>query len=536
MIRRVIQATTIAVAIVASAVPSTASQPKTQASAAAYTQPPIVDVYNYEGSYHCAGTCAPDGEASSNALMLASDGNLYGSTLSGGKYQNGTLFKLTPEGVYTDIQDFNYSLSGASAYAPLMEASDGNLYGVNPSGGANYGGTIFQYNLTTGVFKTVYDFPLISGGSYSQLVDDGKGHLYGTTSYGGTNQLGNIFTWNYKTNTYTDIYDFADGIDGQRPWAGIVIASDGRIYGTSRFGGPTDHTGTGYGDGVAWSINTDGTGFKAIHNFGASSTDGYWPVQGFVEGPDGALYSTTIYGGNDCTAIYSNDGCGTLYKIIPNATTPTYTQIYAFNLSKGQGVEPQQGAPTLGGDGNLYVIGPQGGPTDYGQLMAFTTKGVYSDVHDFNAAGASDTSGSPAAAVLEDQFGNLWGGTANGAANQDGEIFKIQTGIAPGITLTASTATADVDQPVQLTWNVTNAFSNSAKICFGSSTDGSFTGLKTISGSQTVKPAKAGAQTYALTCGGSQTAIATVAVAAQIVTTTTIASVPSTVAYGKTGT
>ncbi|WP_158941501.1 choice-of-anchor tandem repeat GloVer-containing protein [Granulicella sp. S190] len=535
MIRRLIQTTAAVVILAASSLPASALHSKPDASTSAYTQPSIVDVFSFEGAYHCGGSCAPDGTGSSNSLMLASDGNFYGATVAGGTLMNGVLFKLTPDGNYTDIHNFGFTPDGATVVTSLMEASDGNLYGVTDSGGANYRGTIFQYNLSRGVFTTVYNFA-IGGGSYSQLIDDGKGHLYGSTSYDGLNGLGNIFSWNYETNSYTDIYDFKNGVDGQHPWAGIIVASDGRIYGTSRFGGPTDHTGTGFGDGVAWSVDVQGTDFKVIHNFGSSATDGYSPVQGFVEGSDHSLYSTTLYGGRDCSANDNSNGCGTLYKITPNGTDPTYTQIYALSLSAGQGVNPQHGSPTLGGDGKLYVVGPQGGPTGYGQLMAFTTAGVYTDVHDFAAVGASDTSGTPAAAVLEDQLGNLWGGTITGAENQNGDIFKIEAGIVPAMTLTASTTAPDEDQKVQLTWKATNAFSDSAKICFATSSDGSFTGITSIAGSATVAPAKSGTITYALTCGGSQTATATVDVLAKIVTTTTITSAPSTLVYGQAGT
>jgi uncharacterized repeat protein (TIGR03803 family) len=534
MIHRLIQATTAAAILAASALPAAALQSRPEASTSAYTQPSIVDVFSFEGAYHCGGSCAPDGTGSSNSLMLASDGNFYGATVSGGTLMNGVLFKLTPDGTYTDIHNFGFTPDGATVVTSLMEAFDGNLYGVTDSGGANYRGTIFQYNLSTGVFTTVYNF-VVGGGSYSQLIDDAKGHLYGSTSYDGLNGLGNIFSWNYKTNSYVDVYDFKNGVDGQHPWGGILVASDGRIYGTSRFGGPTDHTGTGFGDGVAWSVDVQGTDFKVIHNFGASATDGYSPVQGFVEGSDHSLYSTTLYGGKDCSANDNSNGCGTLYKITPNGGNPTYTQVYAFSLSAGQGTNPQHGSPTLGGDGRLYVVGPQGGPTGYGQLMAFTTAGVFTDVHDFAALGASDTSGTPTAAVLEDQLGNLWGGTITGAENQNGDIFKIEAGIAPAMTLTASTTTSDVDQMVKLTWGVTNAFSDSAKVCFASSSDGSFVGQKSIAGNMTVEPATSGTILYTLTCGGSQTATATVDVLPKIVTTTTIDSAPSSLVFGQTG-
>jgi uncharacterized repeat protein (TIGR03803 family) len=530
MIHRLIHAITAAAIVATSSLTAAALQRNLEASTTASTQPAIVDVFSFEGAYHCGGSCAPDGDGSSNALMLASDGNFYGATVAGGSLSNGVLFKLTPAGTYTDIHNFGFTPDGATVVTSLMEASDGNLYGVTDAGGGHYNGTIFQYNLVTGVFTTEYSFAN-GGDSYSQLIDDGNGRLYGTTSYDGANGLGNVFSWNYKTNTYTDIYDFTNGLDGQHPWAGIIIASDGRIYGTSRFGGPTDHTGTGLGDGVAWSVKTDGTDFKSIHDFGATATDGYSPLQGFVEAQDGTLFSTTLYGGKDCTAINGSNGCGTLYKITPNGSESTYTQVYAFSAS--QGVNPQHGSPTLGGDGKLYVVGQQGGPSGYGELMAFTTAGAYTDAHDFAVVGASDTSGLPTAAVLEDQLGNLWGGTVIGAEHQNGDIFRIEAGIAPAITLTASTTAPDEDQKVQLTWKVTNAFSDSAKICFASSSDGSFTGIKSITGSATVVPAKSGTLTYTLTCGGSQTAITTVDVIAKIFTTTTITSAPANLIYGQ---
>jgi uncharacterized repeat protein (TIGR03803 family) len=505
-------------------------------SAAAATQPPIVSLYDFAGAYQCAGSCAPLGAGSANSLMQASDGNYYGATSSGGKYQYGVLFQLTPGGQYTDIHDFDFTPDGATVVTSLMEATDGNLYGVTDAGGAYYHGTIFQINLATGVFSTLFNFAH-GGDSYSQLIDDGAGNLYGTTSYDGANGLGNLFSWNYQTGTYTDLYDFTDGQDGKLPWGGILIASDGRIYGTSRFGGPNDNT--GLGDGVVWSIKTDGTDFEAIHDFGSGSTDGYSPVQGFVEGSDGALYSTTLYGGRSCSATQGMNGCGTLYKVL--LSDASYTQVDAFNVGINQGTNPQHGAPTLGGDGNLYVIAPLGGVAGYGQLMEFTLGGAYTDIHDFGVYGASDTSGGPAAAVLEDQFGNLIGGDNGGGQNYggekdfNGEIYKIEAGIAPAVTLTASTATPYLKQPVQLAWNVTNAFSTSAKVCFGSSSDGSFTGLKSISGSLTVTPAAAGTSHYALTCGGTETAIADVQVAKELFTTTTITSVPSSLVYGQTG-
>ena len=99
------------------------------------------------------------------------------------------LFKISPSGVYTDIHDFAGGSDGGLPFAPPIQASDGNLYGItlNLSGS---GSTVYQYSLA-GTFTTIYQFRgLYSSAPFIQASD---GYLYGTTSNGGWAHCGSIF-------------------------------------------------------------------------------------------------------------------------------------------------------------------------------------------------------------------------------------------------------------------------------------------------------------------------------------------------------
>jgi uncharacterized repeat protein (TIGR03803 family) len=149
----------------------------------------------------CSQTGCPDGEFPQTGVIQASDGNFYGTTILGGAYGNGTIFKVTPTGTFTTL----YSVCSQSGcpdgnylYAPLTQATDGNLYGIMQIGGANGYGTIFRIT-TTGSLTTLYSFCSQSGcsdGEYPAggLVQDTNGTLYGTTADGGASRVGTIFS------------------------------------------------------------------------------------------------------------------------------------------------------------------------------------------------------------------------------------------------------------------------------------------------------------------------------------------------------
>lgn len=149
--------------------------------------------------YTFQGQTVSDGQLPEAGLLQGVDGNFYGTTSEGGTGPSGTVFKLTPAGVETVLSNFNAggstSVNGYSPTASLIQASDGNLYGINTLGGAHNDGTVFQVT-PQGVTTLVYAFGGNSGdGSNSQanLMQASDGNFYGTTRGGGAYGYGTIF-------------------------------------------------------------------------------------------------------------------------------------------------------------------------------------------------------------------------------------------------------------------------------------------------------------------------------------------------------
>jgi uncharacterized repeat protein (TIGR03803 family) len=118
-------------------------------------------------------------------LLLADDGNLYGTSSSVGAFGSGTVFRLTPAGVVTVLHNFQ-GTDGADPTSGLKQATDGKLYGTTTFGGALGNGTIFSIT-TDGTFAVLYDFDGAHGAyPFGGLMQHTDGNLYGTTYAGGS--------------------------------------------------------------------------------------------------------------------------------------------------------------------------------------------------------------------------------------------------------------------------------------------------------------------------------------------------------------
>ena len=166
-------------------------------------------LYRFCSQYSGSGPCT-DGANPSSVLVQATNGNFYGTTVEGGtgafcpvSYGCGTIFQITPAGALTTLYSF-CSQSGCAdgqnggnletPQAALIQASDGNLYGITLEGGSGtscpgqYGcGTIFEFNLTSGTLTTLYSFCSQDGCAdgyvpVAGLIQDTNGTFYGTTS------------------------------------------------------------------------------------------------------------------------------------------------------------------------------------------------------------------------------------------------------------------------------------------------------------------------------------------------------------------
>ncbi|MGD0823287.1 MAG: choice-of-anchor tandem repeat GloVer-containing protein [Terriglobales bacterium] len=181
-------------------------------------------------AFECSPSGCPDGQ-NPGTLLQASDGNFYGIAQGdGGPSGEGTIFRLTSKGHFKLL----YTFLGEEGPGPaLVEARDGNLWGVN----AAYMGSVYKVSKNGSGFKTVYTFPEIE---LSATLTVGKdGNLYGSTALGGTGTAcgslgcGTIFTIDVATGVLTTLYSLNGTSDGSNP-SGLIQASDGNFYGTTR--------------------------------------------------------------------------------------------------------------------------------------------------------------------------------------------------------------------------------------------------------------------------------------------------------------
>jgi len=144
--------------------------------------------------------CKPGNEslgATPVQIIQASDGNFYGVDAQGGGSSNyGAIFKVDQAGNYSVIYTLPNDIQFAAGPFGLMQATDGNLYGVTEAGGQYYDGTLFKVT-TSGEFTRLYSFNGKNGnGPLAAPVQATNGLFYGTTELGGKNNAGTVYSYN----------------------------------------------------------------------------------------------------------------------------------------------------------------------------------------------------------------------------------------------------------------------------------------------------------------------------------------------------
>ena len=322
-----------------------------------------------------------DGAYPTAGLVQATNGNLYGTTSTGGAYGGGTVFKITPSGKLTTLYSFcakSGCTDGGYPALGLVQANNGDLYGATSGGGANNGGTVFKIT-PGGTLTTLYSFCSRSGCTdgidpLAGLVQATNGDLYGTTLYGGASNDGTVFKIT-PTGTLTTLYSFCSKsvcTDGNGPFAGLAQATNGELYGTTVWGGANTNPDFPGGGGTVFKITPSGT-LTTLYRFCSQSgcTDGALPQAALVQASDGYLYGTTSQEG-------ANGNYGTVFKITPSGALTT-----------------------------LYSFCSQSGCTD----------------------GSMD--GNTAAGLVQATNGDLYGTTELDGANGDGTVFRLSVGLGP---------------------------------------------------------------------------------------------------------
>jgi uncharacterized repeat protein (TIGR03803 family) len=356
-----------------------------------------------------------------SGVILDSQGNLYGTAYNGGTSAQGAVFKITSAGVETVLYSFTGGADGGHPRGSLLLDKQGNLYGTTEYGGltgnCSQGGTgcgvVFKVS-SAGQETVLHSFSPTDGDGYtplSGLVADAQGNLYGTTFYGGTFNFGTVYKLTPR-GAESVLYSFAGPAqqDGFASYAGLVLDSQGNLYGAASGGGKND-------TGIVFKV--DKTGVETVlYSFGSElSGDGAAPTGGLIRDSAGNLYGTTANGG---LAGGFGGGCGIVFKL---DTSGNETILYEFTGKNGDGFSPQA---TLLRDpkGNLYGTTAYGGTCSLcGTSFMLNTAGKEVLLHSFTNqtdGGFPDQSG-----LVADKQGNGYGTTFEGGANGLGTVYKL---------------------------------------------------------------------------------------------------------------
>jgi uncharacterized repeat protein (TIGR03803 family) len=369
-----------------------------------------------------------NGQSPNTALVQGLDGNLYGTTGTGGTAGYGTFYKITPAGKLTTIYSFCSLANCDDGAGPnhLLLAADGNFYGVTGAGGANCKdlastgcGTFFKIT-SGGTLTTLYNFcsqaSCADGWDPSTLVQGRDGNFYGTTGFGGIGSpdgFGIVFKVTVG-GVLTVLHDFCSDIVGGNCADGnlaesLMLASNGNFYGIADEGGSNDC-------GEVFEITPTGT-LITFHSFTVSQ--GCSNSSGLTQASDGNFYGTTNEGGAH--------GKGLVYKL---TLSGTFTPLYAFcalaNCADGN--NPTAGV-VQGTDGNFYGTTHgenRGAQSTDGTVFQLTPTGTLTTLHTFDSSDGAW----PQAPMMQATNGNFYGTTSIGAAG-DGTIFSVSMGLAP---------------------------------------------------------------------------------------------------------
>lgn len=317
-------------------------------------------------------TGAANGESPRGNLIQAKDGNLYGVTYGGGKYNDGIIFKCSLAGVLDTLASFNEAVTGQFPRGTLLQATDGNLYGMTQSGGSSNDGVLFKCT-TAGVLTALVNFNGANGTStfYGTLIQATDSNLYGTTSNGGTNNDGTLFQCTL-TGTLTTLVSFNGAGNGSGIEGNIVEASDGNIYGVTSSGGSSNE-----GTLFQYTLSNMSPALNTLVNF--AGANGSAPSGGLVLGSDGYLYGVTQTGGSN--------GDGTLFQYTLGSGTPALNTLVSFAGANGSDPSGSLLAVSVAtGVNNINIsksINIYPNPNDGHFMIAGLTNGMIIETYDY---------------------------------------------------------------------------------------------------------------------------------------------------------
>lgn len=348
-------------------------------------------------------TGSSDGAYPQTGLIFDPNGNLYGTASNGGNMSGtichglggcGVVFELSPpksgSGPWTEIPIYTFTgkADGAVPYASLIFDAKGNLYGTTAGGGLA-DGVVFELTPPKSgsgpwTETVLYSFTGGSDGAdpVANVTFDTNGNLYGTTTRGGNTALPNcsasvgcgvVFELTPPGGgsgpwSETPLYSFTGKTDGSYPYAGVIIDSQGNLYGTTAIGGAKSGAvcKKTNGCGVVFEVSPPNGGSgdwteTVLYSFG-NSIDGGYPYAGVIFDSVGNLYGSTVQGGNtsgaNCSAY---DGCGVVFELSPPIGAGSWNETAAYTFNGGSDGGFPYAAPILDTQANLYGTTSGGG-------------------------------------------------------------------------------------------------------------------------------------------------------------------------------
>jgi len=313
------------------------------------------DPNNVASSYsidHVFAGHPDDGDNPRHDAMTPFNGQLYGTTLEGGTNNTGIIFSIGQDGTgYQEL--FSLAKPTGDQSHSCFVVTDNILYGMTADGGDSGEGVIFAFDPFMSNFQTLYSFMCGSLGKepHGRLTLDPNGTtLYGMTRKGGNHDFGVVFSIDTNGTNYTELHDFGGGgSDGATSDHGYVVQSGHHLYGMTINGGH-------HNDGVIFKLNIDDQSFQLLHKFGETHHDGKNPYGSLLLVND-KLYGTTANGGD-------ND-MGTVFVI--NTDGNNYQRLYSFGGQTNDGSKPIDNVILV--NGWLYGMTTEGGAKGQGTIF-----------------------------------------------------------------------------------------------------------------------------------------------------------------------
>lgn len=419
-----------------------------QAAHAQYTDTTIYSFCSLSG---CTDGANPEG-----ALVADSQGNLYGTTLVGGAYDLGTVYELTPNrsGTWTNTILYSFCPQGppcADGDGPqtgVIRDANGNLYGTTLTGGSRFNeGTVFELSPPQGGHGPWTETVLYAFCTNDNCVDgnqplggltfDSHGNLYGTTTEGGPHGQGVVFELSPSGGgqwAYSILYGFCvqqGCTDGRTPNLGsLVFDAEGNLYGATTGGGSQNY-------GTVFKLTPGGGSWteSVLHSFCSATncTDGVEPVGGVVLDVHGNIYGVTPGGGTL--------NLGVAYELSQSGGSWTENVLQNFCENCTSGYHPQQ-TMILDANGNLYGNTYQGGTLMKGVAFELSPIGggqwTETVLYNFCSVGACLDGEYPYGPMVFDAQGNLYGVTGDGGQYGGATAYEL----SPHLTPTSTTLTS----------------------------------------------------------------------------------------------